>query len=144
MSIMSTQKWVLGFLLWFRGLRICRQHSSSSGHCCSMDSVPGLGITTCRRCRQKKKKKKVFILKDSTLLYGMRNVVIEIFLVKLEICWLCILHLLKIFWRQLQNLYALLSLQGLIPKQFWCLAQYQVLTIRHKTLSVEICCICHM
>ena len=44
--------------MWHIRLRIQHYHCSSSGSCCGADLIPGLGISTCYECSQKRKKKK--------------------------------------------------------------------------------------
>ena len=44
--------------LWCSRLRIQHCHCSSSGCLCDADLIPGLAMSTCRRCGQKKEKKK--------------------------------------------------------------------------------------
>ena len=44
-----------GFPLWISGLTIQCCQCSGSGCCCGMGSIPGVGTSTCHRCRKKKK-----------------------------------------------------------------------------------------
>ena len=49
-------KLVVGAPLWHSRLRNWHCRCSSSSHCCSAGSIPGLGTSTCCGCGQKKKK----------------------------------------------------------------------------------------
>ena len=45
---------ILEFPLWCSGLRIWHCHCSGLDCCCGAGLIPGLGISTCRGCSQKK------------------------------------------------------------------------------------------
>ena len=46
---------ILGDPVWLSRLRVQHCHFSSLGCCCGAGLIPGLGISTCHRCGQKKK-----------------------------------------------------------------------------------------
>ena len=48
---------LLGILLWCRGLKMQHCHCSGLGHCCGLDSNPGLGISIYHGRSQKRKRK---------------------------------------------------------------------------------------
>ena len=47
----------MGVLLWHSGLRVWHYYCSSSGHCCDVGLIPGLGTSTCHGHSQKKKER---------------------------------------------------------------------------------------
>ena len=55
---MTTKKTKKRNSLWGRGLRIQCCHCSSSGCCCGMGSIPGLGTSACHGYSQKERKRK--------------------------------------------------------------------------------------
>ena len=60
------EKTTLGIPLWCSGLQIQYYHCRSSGCCCGVGLIPGLGIST--RCKMWPKKKKKSLLRKSSLL----------------------------------------------------------------------------
>ena len=53
---------------WLSGLRTWHCHCCSSGYCCDMGSVPGLGTSTCCRCNQKIDNKDMEYMKKTHLI----------------------------------------------------------------------------